>query len=248
MSRRTVSLPVCFGIKLTTRFLLQLRVCWCEALSLTRGRVCRLQLLLVLASAVILGSESRGTHDHVLMSPIPDFPFRHLLRLTGLRWRYSRPPPHGTELPTLNTSFTNMLHGPNIKHRFQQCLYCRTGVFTWLLHRNGSSTVACAPILAGTCFTELLPSNSSLHVSLLHNNGLCMVQYSLPLTHSWSWALFRSRQLCSCSRTCQHFMEPEGSSPCSQEPSTGSYPLAVAKCLSLCIRPIELISYDLSEY
>jgi hypothetical protein len=36
-----------------------LRVCWCGAPSLTIGRVCRLQLLLDLASAVILGSESR---------------------------------------------------------------------------------------------------------------------------------------------------------------------------------------------
>jgi hypothetical protein len=34
----------------------------------------------------------------------------------------------------------------------------------------------------------------------------------------------RSRQLCSHSRTSQHFMEPEGSSQCSQEPITGSYP------------------------
>jgi hypothetical protein len=34
--------------------------------SLTRGWVCRLQLLLVLASAVIVGSESHGTHDHIL--------------------------------------------------------------------------------------------------------------------------------------------------------------------------------------
>jgi hypothetical protein len=33
-------------------------------------RVCRLQLLLVLASAVILGSESRGTRDHILLSQI----------------------------------------------------------------------------------------------------------------------------------------------------------------------------------
>jgi hypothetical protein len=36
----------------------QLRVCWYRALSLTRGRVCRLELLLALASEVILGSES----------------------------------------------------------------------------------------------------------------------------------------------------------------------------------------------
>jgi hypothetical protein len=38
----------------------QLRVCWCGALFPTRGRVCLLQLLLVLASTVILWSESRG--------------------------------------------------------------------------------------------------------------------------------------------------------------------------------------------
>jgi hypothetical protein len=42
--------------------------------SLTRGWVCRLQLLPVLASAVILGSESRGTHDHILLSQIRDSP------------------------------------------------------------------------------------------------------------------------------------------------------------------------------
>jgi hypothetical protein len=42
--------------------------------SLTKGWVCRLQLLLVLASALILRSESRGTHDHILLSQIRDFP------------------------------------------------------------------------------------------------------------------------------------------------------------------------------
>jgi hypothetical protein len=61
---------VCLGVKppsgvqdqifITVR---QLRVCWCGALSLTRRRVCRLQLLLAFASAVILGSKSRGTRD-----------------------------------------------------------------------------------------------------------------------------------------------------------------------------------------
>jgi hypothetical protein len=34
------------------------------------GRVYSVQLLLLLASAVILGSESRGTHDHILLSQI----------------------------------------------------------------------------------------------------------------------------------------------------------------------------------
>jgi hypothetical protein len=40
--------------------------------SLTRGWVCRLQLLLVLASAVILVSEFRGAHDGTLLSQIRD--------------------------------------------------------------------------------------------------------------------------------------------------------------------------------
>jgi hypothetical protein len=42
-----------------------------------------LQLLLALASAVILGSESLGTRDRILLSQIWDFPFRRLLRLAG---------------------------------------------------------------------------------------------------------------------------------------------------------------------
>jgi hypothetical protein len=42
--------------------------------SATRGWVCRLQLLLILASAVILRSESRENHDHILLSQIRDSP------------------------------------------------------------------------------------------------------------------------------------------------------------------------------
>jgi hypothetical protein len=66
-----------------------------RSLSLTRGRLCRLQLLLALASADIFGSDSHGTRDHNLLSQILDFPFPRLLRLAGLRWRSSNPPPHG---------------------------------------------------------------------------------------------------------------------------------------------------------
>jgi hypothetical protein len=106
-------------------FLRQLRVCYFVAPSLTRGRVCNLLLLLVLATTVPLGSESRGTQDHILLSqflrlpqpgwpgpriyvpqeqggpdipPGTEFPFCRPLRLAELRWRYSIPPSHGNEL------------------------------------------------------------------------------------------------------------------------------------------------------
>jgi hypothetical protein len=69
----TVSRLVYLGVKphlgLKTRSSVtvrQLRVCSCGAPFLTGGLVCRLQLLLVLASAVILESVSCGTHSHIL--------------------------------------------------------------------------------------------------------------------------------------------------------------------------------------
>jgi hypothetical protein len=74
----------------------QLRSCFYGAPSLTRGLVCLLYMLLVLTSAVFLGSESLGSRDHILLSQFGYFPFRRLLRLAGSRWRYSTPPPHGS--------------------------------------------------------------------------------------------------------------------------------------------------------
>jgi hypothetical protein len=95
----------------------QLQACWCGALSLTRGRVCRLQMPLALARAVIFGSESLGTRDHILLSQIRDFPFRRLLRLAELRWRYSTPPPHGNTLCSNFVPLITHQHGPRRKHR-----------------------------------------------------------------------------------------------------------------------------------
>jgi hypothetical protein len=53
-----------------------------------------------------------------------------------------------------------------------------------------------------------------------------------------------SRQLCSPPRTSQHFMEPEGSIPCSQEPFIGLYPEPYQYNPLLPILPL----YDPSQY
>jgi hypothetical protein len=67
--RPTVRRPVCIEKKTF------------GAPSLARGRVCRLKLLLALASAVMFGSESRRTIGRILLSQIRDFTFRRLLQL-----------------------------------------------------------------------------------------------------------------------------------------------------------------------
>jgi hypothetical protein len=61
----------------TTTSIFQLNTCSYSphvTSSLTRVWVCRLQLLMLIASAVILRSESRGTHDHIVLFQIRGSP------------------------------------------------------------------------------------------------------------------------------------------------------------------------------
>jgi hypothetical protein len=113
----------------TSNFIFQLNI-WCYTFYvtsfLTRGWVCRLQLLLGLVSAVFLRSESRRTHD-ILLSQIRDLP-----NLEGQvpicispRIRVARlyPKPLGDSYPRLTENSYITLAGPNAKHLFQQFLH-----------------------------------------------------------------------------------------------------------------------------
>jgi hypothetical protein len=64
---------------------------------------------------------------------------------------------------------------------------------------------------------------NSVYISLFSTSKFSFTVLHILLTYG-AEPFFRSRQLCSHSRTFQNFIEPEGSLLCSQEPSTGPYP------------------------
>jgi hypothetical protein len=151
MLRPTISRPVCLRIRhpsgaydqifTTVR---QLRACWCGALNMTRGRVCRLQLQLVLASAVILGSESLGTRDHILLSQIRDFLFPRLLRLADSFF-----------IESFILLSEPALCEPNSDHRlqeFQYCVFVSVALGTMYLRQRFDSCLRCREM----CFNNFV--------------------------------------------------------------------------------------------
>jgi hypothetical protein len=99
----------------------QMRVCWCGVPFLTGDGSVVCNCCWSSTAQSLSGPSPRRTHDHILLSQIRDSPnledqvpvftpktgwpsyihpgtgssFRRIVRLAGLRWRYSNPDPHG---------------------------------------------------------------------------------------------------------------------------------------------------------
>jgi hypothetical protein len=114
-----------------------LRICWCGALSLTRGRICSLKLLLALASAVILGY--RVSWDSRPYFTVSDLRLLFSSLLTTRRATVEVLDPASTQdtWPHCSNCPSYSRHGPHRKHR--------------------SSIVAFVSVAAGTCLLLCFP-------------------------------------------------------------------------------------------
>jgi hypothetical protein len=159
-----------------------------------------LQLLLILASAVILGSESRGTHDHLLLSQIRGLHnFKGQVPVfisSGKGWRsytprhlviFSSPPTTRRATVEVFERFCLSFRNPSARTAPQKhssftvwCIPSRGNVFTQMFHSNGckrhnsyrdnSSTVACWHYLA----TAFIWIHSSCFEQILYNSITCL--------------------------------------------------------------------------
>jgi hypothetical protein len=147
----------------------QLRSCFSEAPSLTRGRVCLLYMLLALASIVFLGLESLWIRDDILLSQIWDFPFRRLLRLAGSRWRYSNPPPQGLlKLDITIVALYSLRTDHAQKTRFYFCVRNITPSTS-----HATPNQYCWSVTSCACVEVCLPSRN------------LEMDYVTPLFHCW---------------------------------------------------------------
>jgi hypothetical protein len=160
---------------------------------------------MALASAVILGSEPRGIHDHILLSQIRDSPNLEgqvpvfLSSRSRVAWLYNQA--LGSLSVTSNdsqgygggigprlytglhswprTSIGSRWHGPNTKHRFQRFLHFR---------------VTCS--LVGNVFIDPLPRTGS--GVILCFRSLCLAtaasfNYHVAVYFHWLSMVFRVR-------------------------------------------------------
>jgi hypothetical protein len=91
-------------------------------------------------------------------------------------------------------------------------------------------------------YTSLSNPEPNAHSLSSHSSKLYLQTNQLHRAESF----LRSRQSLSYSKSSQHFMEPEGSLRCSQEPSTGFYPepdQSNPYHLISCLRSILILSY-----
>jgi hypothetical protein len=136
----------------------------------------------------------------------------------------------------------------------QEACYTARALLYWLYSAKKINHLKFAPIDTNDFLTSGSLSKEYVYTKLPLSPASCLtqrqnVQLSTQVMFWWKWCsvfrahrhiltaisnnivltygaepFLRSCQLCSHSRTSQHFKEPEGSSPCSQEPSTGPYP------------------------
>jgi hypothetical protein len=110
--------------------------------------------------------------------------------------------------------------GQSELHSLKGCLSCDAG------RSSFNSQVAChrgsiqRKEMRKSGSELIIITGKSLTCSFARKHGRTRTEESLT---RGAEPFLRSCQLCSYSRTFQHFMEPEGSLPCSQEPPTGPY-------------------------
>jgi hypothetical protein len=125
---------------------------------------------------------------NILLSHIQDFPFRRLLRLARLRWRYLTPPPHGNDIWHLLgwcPRYKTPLHGQRRKHRFQSSSIVTrqlVAVGTCLFRSRYLGTAAYTCLLRLCCLaadvvslfvSSSLPSNGSTRYSTIQGDNGC---------------------------------------------------------------------------
>jgi hypothetical protein len=85
----------------------------------------------------------------------------------------------------------------------------------WQIHTHSASEIRIQDARIRT-----VEDRASGHCGL----AICTLYHTSYLLTYGAEPFLRSCQLCSYSGTSRHFKEPDGSLPCSQEPSTGTYP------------------------